>query len=1469
MATGLQSFLRRLAEVFRHLSPRTKSFILIVVAFVSHLAAPLCFAQPTTIVVVGQVQSSPSNPPPPPTPDAAPAPPPNPNTGNFAVINFSNPSSPTVVEATPSFMGLTAVDCTGVQAAVGNQDGDQVDIFDLSNPAQPALLGTVHTGLNGIGAIKFDRTRVLVGELTGFAPSRAVLIDASNPRSPQILSTLLTRVAGITSIGLSGSKAVVAGTNNMTMDIIDYTNPAQPTRTAFDPALYSGLNVDLDGNMAAVGSANGPNGDVALVDITVPKVVATVKSTLVGVGSISIKGLQVVVGSQFNFNMVLLDFSVSPPQVSSLTTTLGGGWTVNRAAKHLTAGNLTGFNVLLYDLSGSSPNLLANVPTPISAPGTICVSEISPPSVVVPPGTNFGTIANNTAKTAIVSFQNNGGSQLQLTNITTNGNPNFSVSSAALTIGPNGSGSVNVKFAATSAGTFSGMLAMNTNDPSKATISVPLNGISNGNQPPTVIIPASLAFGAIRGGTSAVLPLPIQNAGSGQLVITGLSTTDKHFNVPPGQVAVNPGSTANVNVTFLPDAVASFTGKFTANTNDPATPHVSVDLSGSGTAFGFSNAVTVSPAIPNLLGQDPELAAWGSNVFILWAPNAGFGGFAGPPGPSLSVSANAGTTFNSPLVLGFPPLSGQQGAFYPQIAVQNNYVYSIWDSFDGEPMGAPNAVSLAFSTSSDSGSTFNAPATLGHPLCSGGNECNRPQIATLDSNVYAVWGDDGDSALILRKGWRIWLVSSENNGQTFTSPVDVTNGLNTGFASNPRIAVSDNNVFVTWININSAPCDPGGLLLKPGLFTPGQGVQFGTITSLNEPPTQACPPPPLTSDLAPNEQQIVSNANNFYAVWTANIGPPLPNRGVYFTAGSINSFGGISFSPPMVIGGNSGNPAVPQIALDGSNIYVVWQDNSSGAILLSTSTDGGQHWNGSSNNQPGPPLVVSNTLGPPQAPQIVAGGGNAYVVWADGTPGNACIRLAGVTATPNGPALQTSLIMNPLTTFGGNSPKIAESGGQVYVIWWDNNIMFRGSQPVSFILTFSSGQSNISVGEGVDAKTTIAVDLLSGFAQPISFSALPPTLPIGAGPIVFNPPSCLPTGTPPVCTTSVDIPTSAATQPNTYNTVIEGAMYAAAVTGSAVWNITVLDTVPPVVATQTATVPADGFLPSVPYSGSAVAWSPGNAVPTITIGTGAITLEVSARDNVKVASVSVTCSPSCGTVAASVNPSNGLWDAGVPINSPLTQLTIQAADPSGNVTNTYLNVQLNTDLDSDGISNNVDGNCTTSPPSSNVYSSSNRFGDCLLGGATSGQVVYQDAGINLTISHLAGGGITATAKGPQTQKAILQLDGVGAGKGPNFPYLIQGGSSLNIVDPPQTTTIEVTQGQVEARIGAAGSIIVRTGQKVRIRGNSLPNGSMQITITAVRGTVRVGSTNLSAGRSKTVVIQTVPQRHRKVNQVSH
>lgn len=186
---------------------------------------------------------------------------------NFVVTDISNPTSPTSVYVTAPFdtgeqpTAGCVVDCYGKLAAVGSYQTGSVALYDLTNPAQPSLQGTVDTGFGGIGAISFNGTYVLVGEQGG--PNIA-LIDVSNPGSPQIASSFYFRglgdqnPPGITGLGLNGLIAIAS--DNFSAVVLDYTNissPQQQPYVNYNIEFHGPIVCAYDGYTAAVGDASG------------------------------------------------------------------------------------------------------------------------------------------------------------------------------------------------------------------------------------------------------------------------------------------------------------------------------------------------------------------------------------------------------------------------------------------------------------------------------------------------------------------------------------------------------------------------------------------------------------------------------------------------------------------------------------------------------------------------------------------------------------------------------------------------------------------------------------------------------------------------------------------------------------------------------------------------------------------------------------------------------------------------------------------------------------------------------------------------------------------------------------------------------------------------------------------------------------------------------------------------------------
>jgi hypothetical protein len=182
--------------------------------------------------------------------------------------------------------------------------------------------------------------------------------------------------------------------------------------------------------------------------------------------------------------------------------------------------------------------------------------------------------------------------------------------------------------------------------------------------------------------------------------------------------------------------------------------------------------------------------------------------------------------------------------------------------------------------------------------------------------------------------------------------------------------------------------------------------------------------------------QITTFGSNVYVVWRDNSSG---NDDIYFSSSVDN---GTTFNGIENLSNNDGRSDKPQIAAVGVNVYVVWRDNSSGKdqIYFKRSSDTGNSFNTTEN--------LSNTNGSSTDPQITATGNNAYIVWSDNTTGNGDIYFKS--STDNGTSF--SFPKNLSTNLDGPAlfPQVEAIGNNVYVVWQDETpdkgrIRFRAS----------------------------------------------------------------------------------------------------------------------------------------------------------------------------------------------------------------------------------------------------------------------------------------------------------------------------------------------------------------------------------------------------------------------------------------
>ena len=222
---------------------------------------------------------------------------------------------------------------------------------------------------------------------------------------------------------------------------------------------------------------------------------------------------------------------------------------------------------------------------------------------------------------------------------------------------------------------------------------------------------------------------------------------------------------------------------------------------------------------------------------------------------------------------------------------------------------------------------------------------------------------------------------------------------------------------------------------------------------------------PINISINPGDSelpQIAISGNNVYVVWDEDNGG---NFDIFFAASNNN---GTSFGLPINLSNNPLSSEFPQIAASGNNVYVTWQDRNLGNsdILYRTSNNNGTSF--------GSTLNISENLGFSALPQIAASGNNVYVTWQDNTPGNDDIFFA----VSNNNGTSFGLPMNISKTIGNSvNPQIATSGKNVYVTWQDRT---PGNNDIFLAASNNNGTSfglsmNISNTVGTSEAPEIAV----------------------------------------------------------------------------------------------------------------------------------------------------------------------------------------------------------------------------------------------------------------------------------------------------------------------------------------------------------------------------------------------------------
>ena len=388
----------------------------------------------------------------------------------------------------------------------------------------------------------------------------------------------------------------------------------------------------------------------------------------------------------------------------------------------------------------------------------------------------------------------------------------------------------------------------------------------------------------------------------------------------PGQIVIASGSNRfAVWQDFTPGNYDVF---FRRSTDNGATWQPTVNLS--------NNA---GPSI------DPQITVSGTNVYVVWTQENA----AGTTVDAFFIrSTNNGATWGPKTTISTQD-TDNRFVTNPQVAATGAFVYITW--YDA---GAKDAF---FRRSINNGGAFQGVVNLSNSGTVDDVDSNRVALAAAGTNVYAAWDDFYGSKDILLK-------RSTNNGATFSAIRNLT-GVGGVDARGPDLAATGSNVYATWTD-TLGPKEYEVFFAK----STNSGGTFSAKINLSNNVGN--------SDFS----QVAFSGVNVFVTWQDST----PGNSDIFMRRSINSGG--SFQAFKNLSSNAGVSWYPQVATSGANVYFTWQDNTPGNfdVFLRRSTNNGGTLQ---------PLVqISNNAGASENPQVTTVGSNVYIIWQDNSPGN-------------------------------------------------------------------------------------------------------------------------------------------------------------------------------------------------------------------------------------------------------------------------------------------------------------------------------------------------------------------------------------------------------------------------------------------------------------------------------------------------
>jgi len=508
-----------------------------------------------------------------------------------------NAYSPLVIDTSFSGRTFTVMNLT-IDDVLGNSELVRVQ---KANPTVPANFTAVNCIFSGRG----PSSPVYLADSVIATTDYNLFYMPTTPTSVLVKGSTTYDSTTVLGVG-TGTKYGDPLFTSKTIGAEDYR--LQAGSPALNSATTNGTPAtDLDGNPRPWGSKdtlkdigayekyNGTGG-VPVPSFTLP---ATIDLGTISIGTRARREVSVQVSSKsagVKVSTILItgtnafDFFVENDVCSGRLVSTGDTATFDIVFAPTTIGDKTATLSISSNIAGS--------PTNVTLTGSAGIANIS-----VTPGTanDFGSVATGkTSNPQTFTVAATGTVALTVGTIGVTG-PNaadFKIQNdycSGKTISPGSPKQFDIVFSPTGKGARTATVTIPSNDPDTPEYYIPVTG--TGLAPKIAVSPSPYDFGGVAPGNTARNTFTVTNAGDGILTMGNLSLVSGEFQLDPAKdycsgFSVAPGDSATFDVVFAPTSFGTKNASVSIPSNDPDTPNLTVQLTGSG---GVAD-ISVSPA---------------------------------------------------------------------------------------------------------------------------------------------------------------------------------------------------------------------------------------------------------------------------------------------------------------------------------------------------------------------------------------------------------------------------------------------------------------------------------------------------------------------------------------------------------------------------------------------------------------------------------------------------------------------------------------------------------------------------------------------------------------------------------------------------------------------------------------------------------------------------------------------------------